>query len=78
MLCTPWLQNPLKSSRLSCLGRKRPRAQFFSRHVKERFRSLDIQITISIDLATTSVAAAKRDFLLLSKYFEIINYFGNR
>jgi hypothetical protein len=43
----------------------------------EGFRSLDIQITISIDLATTSVAA-KRVFFLLSKCVEIINYFGNR
>jgi hypothetical protein len=39
MLCTPWLRNPLTISRLSCLGRKRPRRQFFSRFVKVRFRS---------------------------------------
>jgi hypothetical protein len=35
MLCTPWLRNPLTSSKLSCLGRKRPRRQFFFRYVKE-------------------------------------------
>jgi hypothetical protein len=38
-----------KSSRLSCLGRKRPRRQFFSRYVKERFRGLDKQITINCE-----------------------------
>jgi hypothetical protein len=37
------------SARLCSLGRKRPRRQLFSRHVKEGFRVLDIQITI-IDL----------------------------
>jgi hypothetical protein len=41
-----WPRNPLTSSRLSCLGRKRPRRQFFSRYVKERFRGPDIRITI--------------------------------
>jgi hypothetical protein len=46
MLCTPWLRNPLTILRLSCLGRKRPGRQFFSRFVKVRFRILDIQITI--------------------------------
>jgi hypothetical protein len=46
ILCTPWQRNPLTSSKLSCLGRKRPRRQFFSRNVKERFRGLDIQTTI--------------------------------
>jgi hypothetical protein len=46
MLCTPWPRNPLTSLRLSCLGRKRPWRQFFSRYVKERFCGLDIQIII--------------------------------
>jgi hypothetical protein len=34
------------ASRLFCLGRKRPPRHFFSQYVKERFRGLDIQITI--------------------------------
>jgi hypothetical protein len=41
-----WQRNPLTSSRLSWLGRKRRPRQFFPRYVKERFRGLDIQITI--------------------------------
>jgi hypothetical protein len=44
ILC--WAHNFLTSSRLFRLGRKRPPRHFFSRYVKERFRGLDIQITI--------------------------------
>jgi hypothetical protein len=29
MLCTPWLRNPLTTSRLSCLGRKAPLTTIF-------------------------------------------------
>jgi hypothetical protein len=37
--CAPWLRNPLTTLRLSCLGLN-------GHGVKERFRILDIQITI--------------------------------
>jgi hypothetical protein len=44
MLCTPWLRNPLTTSRLSCLGRKAALTTIFL-----SVRSLAIQITILRD-----------------------------
>jgi hypothetical protein len=46
MLCTPWLRNPLTTSRLSCLGRKAALTTIFLSKVG--FRSLAIQIEITI------------------------------
>jgi hypothetical protein len=46
------------------LGRKRPRRQFFSRFVKVRFRSLDIQITIHTRCPRTRAPEKKGEIFI--------------